>query len=216
VLLAVVALAVSGCSGAAQQKASERAPTWSVSVSTPLLAFSPDGLGMYQQFVLACASSTVCEAVDGWGSTEERTTNAGASWVSGKLPAGGIAIAAMARPSVTTCAAVGETNFDEFVIRTTDGGLRWSPRTFSLQTGFSSVACASTTTCDAVTASGEAIRTTDGGASWTQPKLPIALDIPVVECPSAASCLVAGGTSSLHDVVLRTVDAGWRGQPPTS
>jgi hypothetical protein len=46
--------------------------------------------------------------------------------------------------------------------------------------------------------------------------LPIALDIPVVECPSAASCLVAGGTSSLHDVVLRTVDAGWRGQPPTS
>jgi len=66
---------------------------------------------MYQPFVLACAGSTKCEAVDGWAGTEERTTNAGASWATGKLPAGEIAIETVACPSVTTCVAVGETNY---------------------------------------------------------------------------------------------------------
>ena len=89
------------------------------------------------------------------------TTDAGVSWKTLPIPAGGVE--RLYRFDATTIYAVGP----ETLLRSTDGGLTFTKRAFGAGLTLTSIGCADALTCLLTTSKGELDRTTDGGETAT-------------------------------------------------
>ena len=140
---------------------------------------------------VSCGTPTACEAVgvssaNGRPARMWRTTTAGSSWKSQVVPSEGNGFAKAYAPSValdsvacrgaSDCLLFGSAQARfisfyvfSFVLRTLNGGARWSQPTLPLGAGpLGAVSCTSTSECEAVGASptGIFLATTTAGASW--------------------------------------------------
>lgn len=143
---------------------------------------------------ISCGAANVCVAV-GPG-IAIYTTDGGVTWKSGALPP--VTLNGVSCPSTSICFAVGE---QATALKTADGGATWAQLNPNvMQNGFSSISCASTTTCLAHE-SGGMVGTTDGGTTWTTRG---SFNAWAVSCPSVTTCYTAG----LYGAIATTSDSG--------
>jgi hypothetical protein len=154
---------------------------------------------------VVCPSSLICDAL---GSDVLRTTDGGLVWKIQQSPAYFNGITCV---STDICEA---TSFHK-VYRTTDGGVVWHGVALSHAPSFGSltgVACASTSSCEAVGGSDDeyyagafAAGTTDSGASWKVQKVPAIVaytGLSDVACVSSSSCWAVGFTAAGGGLIL--------------
>ncbi len=121
-------------------------------------------------------------------------------------------------PSTSECVGVGTnaTQQDAEVFTTSDGGGTWVRQAAPPKvTGFTSVACTSTTNCTAVgldsAVGGVIYGTTDGGVGWTGEAVPAGVyDFSAIACPAAATCFAVGSSAASNGqgVIDATTDGG--------
>ncbi len=158
---------------------------------------------------VACSAATTCTVV-GSGSASTQfsnaytvaltTTDGGASWQQGTLPATSPLPRALACPSSTTCVAAGIAGAAEDALVTDDGGATWSSTT--LATGDSAldvVSCPTTSACFAAgsTPVPEVVASSDGGSTWSAPTpVPGLVAINGMACSSTTVCVTVGQSAS--------------------
>jgi photosystem II stability/assembly factor-like uncharacterized protein len=116
---------------------------------------------------VVAVESASADTVPGWVVNQQYPAAADAAW-------------SVACPSTSTCFAVGEnsTNSAE-ILATIDGGAHWTSQAVPAGlTELTTIACASTIVCDAVSGS-TVLSTTDGGTTWRS------LPIGAITSPSA-------------------------------
>ena len=179
-------------------------------------------LSVEQLTGVSCPSASTCEAVGTTiGSTIAlQTSDGGKSWASEPLPIAGAP--AVSCPSTSMCLVAGRATSGVLppaaVARTTNGGASWSSVKMGPENAnLTSIACASTSVCEAAGVSGPdaiAFRTADGGLTWEPETLPdSAGDIDALACPSVSVCYAVFNTH-LGDIysAFVTSDGGasWR------
>jgi len=165
------------------------------------------------------------------------STNGGATWSQGVLPAGVAQLPGLSCASPKDCVAVGSTAFENgngIAVYTTDGGRTWTEG--SLPDGtpeLDGVACPSAAHCVAV--GDEPFYSTDGGSTWSkgtlsaQPKpspvvaaahvghswaLPVDPRATYVNCLSATGCVAVGHAAAGNEPVVLAWDGhAWSPQP---
>ncbi|MFA5927045.1 MAG: YCF48-related protein [Patescibacteria group bacterium] len=135
------------------------------------------------------------------GSVIFRTTNSGGSWtaVSQLSQGAGETVTGINFPSASIGYAVGQNNL---ILKTTDGGANWSAQTGS--GNFTSVYCASTTTCWAVGTGNVILKTTNGGTNWSAQTSGTAQTLSSIACSGASNCIAAGASGT----TVKTTDGG--------
>lgn len=185
---------------------------------------------------IACPSVTSCELVGppggiGGSPSAMGTADGGAVWTAQNL---GVpvstnqeSVSGVACATTSSCEAVGtlapttggcvrDVNCNIYmglVIGTTDAGGTWTAQSLPQPVGtLSSVACASSSSCEAVgygTDGDVVLGTDDGGTNWTQQGttfLPGSI-LAGVACPSSSACQ-AVGTSANAGLILGTTNGG--------
>jgi photosystem II stability/assembly factor-like uncharacterized protein len=101
-------------------------------------------------------------------------------------------------PSATTCVVVGGTD-TATVLRSTDGGHRWTSTTVAGIVALYGVSCFDGNNCVAVGtiggAGGDAIAVTHDGQTWTAVPLPSAPALTSVSCIAPSRCMAVGAVS---------------------
>jgi hypothetical protein len=134
------------------------------------------------------------------------------------VPASAPNVSGMSCVSTSTCLAVSaSTNYKVgFVLRTTDGGMKWSEPSVPRATGsLNDVSCVSTGTCIAVGQSqtGQhpaiALKSTNAGLTWVDLTIPTDIDaLNGVACSTASDCVLTGGLKVADGLVLVTLNGG--------
>lgn len=145
--------------------------------------------------------------------------------ISKSLPQPPTSLSDIACPTVNNCEVGGDApifNGDVAAMYgTTNGGAKWERQSVPKGVpGITGVACASATTCEAVSAgssNGSILGTTNGGTSWMKQPLPSQARFAFFEgvsCPSVTICYTAGADGSAGAFILGTNNGGatWKAQ----
>jgi photosystem II stability/assembly factor-like uncharacterized protein len=154
---------------------------------------------------IACASTTSCTAVGhvqaasgGGGGATRYTTDGGASWAAGSMPARDVELSrAVVCLGLETCFAdgggVGANSGAAGIDASANGGASWASQ--ALLSGVASLvglACTSVSACFATGAAqgGQALMlsTTNGGTSWEARQIPDVASLGAISCVYPSSC----------------------------
>jgi len=118
----------------------------------------------------------------------------------------------VACPTVSICSASGGQ-----VVRTTDGGHRWTvgpPQTMDGDGYFWSngIACPLPTTCSLVGEQGRVLLTTDSGRTWSTQTTPMTQTLQSIACPSTQVCYAVGDKETI--MMASDVPGGEAGGTP--
>jgi hypothetical protein len=152
---------------------------------------------------ISCPSASDCVAVGGVAGSAVTyfTTNGGASWSPGTLPASQPPLLAVSCPSTQVCVAVGGTTTDRSTpadtLHSGDGGSSWSAGTLpSGLNALGTISCASASYCVAGGIGmpgfpgGVVAVTRDGGVTWSRGSLPNSASVlGALSCPSPSRCV---------------------------
>ncbi len=216
-LVAALVLGGAGMQAIAAAASTRTAPGWHVSK-----AFSP---ASDQVVDTACPTTAACFALMS-APVFAGTTNGGASWKVGVMPAafrvlstgggiGGNPFEDMSCPTASVCFVLGEDNGRPELASTSDAGAKWTLR--SLPSAFNAaltdgtpaaIACQSAVVCNATTtsgaSSGSVLRTINAAAGWTKTDPSTSFAPQWIACSpvvaSKSSCGVIGDDNFLHSV----------------
>jgi hypothetical protein len=152
---------------------------------------------------IACATEPVCVATM-TSAYIVHTNDSGAKWLNATTAPASLAPQAVACLTTSVCAGVG----GEAAFRTTNGGKTWVSSTLPVSAASDadlvSIACPSTSVCEAVGASEStsggalAFRSSNGGATWSAQKLPKNIaGLTAVACATASTCEAVGASFAI-------------------
>jgi photosystem II stability/assembly factor-like uncharacterized protein len=173
--------------------------TWSVSFD---LATDPDA-GVIAPFAaITCPTTTNCYAVGGAGLVAA-TSDGGLNWRTDSSRTAA-ELSAISCPSAGTCYAALYEDLGSTILTTTNFGGTWVAQYGggTNQFAYTSISCASTTTCVAIGYGGVASTTTTAGAAWTVQQPTGSTNVILnLSCASPSECYAAGGDTlfSTHD-----------------
>ncbi len=205
-VLAVVAIAVSGCAHSGRPDSTEETHVLGEAKGTPVAVGQPTPSGTGPLGAVSCATTRRCWAVGVAGpdpapssgaTVIAATTNGGATWKAQQVAGGSTPqLSGVSCPSATQCMAVGSNGASlpgsGVVVTTSDAGTTWaaagSPQNALV---VSSVTCASPSDCTVIVGDGTstwAAHSSDFGQSWQQQG-----DLPSGFLPQNDLTCVAGG-----------------------
>jgi hypothetical protein len=166
---------------------------------------------------VTCISTTTCIAVGGWGTSTtgygiiDRTTNAGATWVS-EHPGTTWPLWAVTCPTATVCYAVGDRNgHTAYWMKSTNAGVTWTAHVgIDPSIGvLDSVSCNSAIFCAVTGSIATSANTSNGGVNWSDGTLASNVRYLFgISCQLSSECEAVGSTFKGAGLALRSTDGG--------